>query len=200
MFTKDVLHMIQKHMKGRALDVGAGTTKYSTIIKKNTTSYTACDAFAGKHIDVVCDAHHLPFEDGAYDTVLCIGVLEHVRQPWVVAAELQRVLAPGGSLIIAAPFMVGYHADPHDYFRFSMEGLKSIFGGVRLLEISTYGALFELVSSAAKFGFCNPYTMPNPGFLRRNLFRLVQKICKVLDRFSPAKGVFYEMVLLIGEK
>ena len=192
--------MLQPYFQGRTLDVGAGTTKYSTIILKTATSYTASDSFPGKHIDIVCDAHHLPFKDGEYDTVICTGVLEHVRQPWIVAKELERVTKPGGHLIVAAPFMVGYHADPHDYFRFSIEGMKVLFTDVKMLELSTYGAFFELISSMAKFGFCNPYTMPHPGFIRRNIFRVVQKVCKFLDRFSPAQGVFYEMVLLIGQK
>lgn len=200
MFTKDILHMLQPYFVGKALDVGAGTTKYSTIILKTATSYTASDSFPGKHIDVVCDAHNLPFPDGSYDTVICTGVLEHVRQPWIVAKELERMVKPGGHLIVAAPFMVGYHADPHDYFRFSMEGMNTLFTNVKILELSTYGGFFELISSAAKFGFCNPYTMPHPGLFRRNIFRVVQKVCKVLDKFSPAKGTFYEMVLLIARK
>lgn len=33
----------------------------------------------------------LPFEDGAFDTVLCIGMLEHVRNPHEVLAECFRV-------------------------------------------------------------------------------------------------------------
>lgn len=38
----------------------------------------------------------MPFEDGAFDAVLCVDVLEHVADLDRVLAEVARVLAPGG--------------------------------------------------------------------------------------------------------
>ncbi len=42
------------------------------------------------------DAHHLPFEDRAFDVVCCRFVLEHVGDPPGVLREMSRLLAAGG--------------------------------------------------------------------------------------------------------
>jgi ubiquinone/menaquinone biosynthesis C-methylase UbiE len=46
------------------------------------------------------DASQLPFEDGAFDAVTCLESLEFMRRPLDVLAEMVRVLAPGGTLLI----------------------------------------------------------------------------------------------------
>ena len=41
----------------------------------------------------------LPYSDGSFDVVFCCDVLEHVKDPGAVIAEIARVLRPGGSFI-----------------------------------------------------------------------------------------------------
>ncbi len=43
---------------------------------------------------------HLPFERESFDTVVCWDVIEHVRDPRAVLAEIARVLRPGGTALI----------------------------------------------------------------------------------------------------
>jgi SAM-dependent methyltransferase len=43
----------------------------------------------------------LPFPDGSFDYALCRLVLEYVREPAPLVAELVRVVAPGGRLVLA---------------------------------------------------------------------------------------------------
>jgi D-inositol-3-phosphate glycosyltransferase len=55
------------------------------------------------------DLAALPFRDGAAGTVLCTEVLEHVADDHGAAAELMRVLSPGGRLIVEVPHVArGY--------------------------------------------------------------------------------------------
>jgi ubiquinone/menaquinone biosynthesis C-methylase UbiE len=49
---------------------------------------------------VICDAHHLPFETGTFETVICIHVLEHCKCPYQVISEISRV---GHIAIIKVP-------------------------------------------------------------------------------------------------
>ena len=44
------------------------------------------------------DGIEIPFEDGSFDLVFCKQVLEHVRHPRPLLAQVCRVLAPGGYL------------------------------------------------------------------------------------------------------
>lgn len=48
-------------------------------------------------------AEALPFPDGHFDAVTCQTVLMHATDATAVLAELQRVLAPGGLLLLAEP-------------------------------------------------------------------------------------------------
>ena len=41
--------------------------------------------------------------DGAFDVVLCLSVLEHLWEPQVALAEMHRMLAPGGRLLVNVP-------------------------------------------------------------------------------------------------
>ena len=50
----------------------------------------------------VADTRSLPYEDGAFDFLLCYSVLEYVDPAWLapVVGELHRVLRPRGQLLI----------------------------------------------------------------------------------------------------
>jgi 2-polyprenyl-3-methyl-5-hydroxy-6-metoxy-1,4-benzoquinol methylase len=49
------------------------------------------------------DAVRLPFADGSFDVVVCSEVLEHLPDYREAIDELDRVLAPGGTLAVSVP-------------------------------------------------------------------------------------------------
>ncbi len=49
------------------------------------------------------DITALPYANGCFDHVICSEVMEHVPNHEAAAAELNRVLKPGGNLVISVP-------------------------------------------------------------------------------------------------
>lgn len=72
--------------------------------------------------EVFGDAASLPFADRTFSGVACYEVLEHVRQPEEVIAEIARVLIPGGVAELSMPFLYPVHDAPHDYQRWTRHG------------------------------------------------------------------------------
>lgn len=81
------------------------------------------DVFAYDHVDIVSDIGRLPFQDDSVDLVMSVSVLEHVPDPQGVIEEIFRVLRPGGLVYTDVPFVVGYHASPRDFNRWTHEGV-----------------------------------------------------------------------------
>jgi SAM-dependent methyltransferase len=46
---------------------------------------------------------HLPFAAGSFDLVVCVWVLEHLKEPLNVLSEVRRVLRPGGHFVFLTP-------------------------------------------------------------------------------------------------
>jgi len=118
------------YVKGRLLDIGCGEKPYLDIFSSHTVSYTGIDIPQSLHkkdaVDIFANAHHLPFKKDTFDTVLCLEILEHVKQPLEVLKEIYRVLKPGCVLVLSAPQNYWLHNDPEDLYRFSQQGLTEI--------------------------------------------------------------------------
>jgi SAM-dependent methyltransferase len=110
-----------RHLKGLVLNAGAGHRPVNTGLPTLSTDF---DAVAP--VDFLADLHYLPLRDECVDSVLSVAVLEHTRLPWVCARELWRVLKPGGAAVICVPFLQPEHAVPHDFFRYTVYGLRSL--------------------------------------------------------------------------
>lgn len=81
------------------------------------------------------DGVRLPFADGSVTCVFCEQVLEHVRYPDALLAEVSRVLAPGGSFIGTTSNLEPYHS--FSYWNFTIFGFKTIVedAGMDLIEV-----------------------------------------------------------------
>ena len=70
--------------------------------KKNGVKVTTADLFQ-KHVDLNLDITDISLPDSSYDMVICNHVLEHVSSYGKALSELNRILKPGGKLIISFP-------------------------------------------------------------------------------------------------
>jgi SAM-dependent methyltransferase len=72
--------------------------------------------------------------DETFDLVVSSAVFEHIDRPWLAAAEIARILKPGGVAITWTVWAWRNHPCPIDYWRFSPECLEFLFGELEVLE------------------------------------------------------------------
>lgn len=95
----------------------------------DVSTHVKSDVFDGIDVDIVADAHTLePFDDNYFDAVIAVSVWEHLARPWIAAEAVHRVLKPNGLVYVATHQTFPIHGYPSDYFRFTTEAMKILFG------------------------------------------------------------------------
>ena len=128
-------------LTGKLLDFGCGRKPYKPFFE--VQEYIGLDIEESGHshkneaIDVFYDGGNIPFADNHFDSAFSSEVFEHVFNLDEVLRELQRVLKPGGHLLITVPFVWDEHEVPYDFGRYTSFGIAHVLKK----------AGFELVSS-----------------------------------------------------
>jgi SAM-dependent methyltransferase len=129
----------------RILDLGCGTGKSLSDLQMRGHIVVGLDYSAealrftrqrgGRRL-TRGDASRLPFVDGAFDVIIALDIMEHVERDDLMAAEIRRVLAPGGIAIInvpAHPFLwSGHDLALHHFRRYTRKTFAAILQGAGL--------------------------------------------------------------------
>ncbi len=100
---------------GRVLDVGCATGDLGAALKEQGRAREAVGmelssvaaALAHDRLDDVIEGDletvEVPYPDGSFDVLIYADVLEHLKNPWAVAARHRRLLRPGGRIVVSLP-------------------------------------------------------------------------------------------------
>jgi SAM-dependent methyltransferase len=123
-----------KIITGKVVDIGGARNPdyYEYFSKENVASIESIDGSTHK-IDFEKDK--LPYQDNSVDTVVVCNVLEHIFNFNHLIVEMNRIMKKNGKFIGFVPFLIQYHPDPHDYFRYTQESLDLIFSKAGFKEI-----------------------------------------------------------------
>ena len=86
---------------GTIMEIGGG----SGNLKEFFPDAISSDILFVSWLDVVADAHHLPFKDGSLDNIVLFDVLHHLRESVSFLSDAQRVLKQGGRILIMEPYV-----------------------------------------------------------------------------------------------
>lgn len=142
---EDHTRIIGSH--GLVLDLGAGNPResehYPNVVFHEFVQYA--------HTDVVSICDRLPYREGVFDAVISKAAFEHMVRPWEMAAEVYRVLKPGGLVHVDTAFMQPVHGDPYHFFNMTLEGAKEIFKsfemircGIKPYQTPAYGIRMQI--------------------------------------------------------
>ncbi len=129
------------------LDVGGGTSHYKYIFEPSCYKYIPLDISQKPNLEIIGAAQKLPIKPSIFDIVLCVEVLEHIYETYDVLGELNRILKPGGYLVLAVPFIIGYH-DAIDFYRFTEDALNRLLieSGFKIIKINKRGGIFSCLA------------------------------------------------------
>ncbi|MCO5973015.1 class I SAM-dependent methyltransferase [Actinoallomurus soli] len=130
---------------GKALDIGAAGGGNTRVLRSCgwqalavDYSETGVEIARRRGVDAIrADARDLPMADGSHDLVLAFDVLEHIEEDHLAAAEIARVLRPGGTTLIAVPCdmtLWSAHDEASGHFRrYDRETLTDLITGSGLV-------------------------------------------------------------------
>ena len=147
----------------RILDAGAGTQRYRKFcghlryVSQDFGQYDGQGDGRGLHsggfdygkLDIVCDIINIPEPAASFDAIMCIEVIEHLKDPALALNEFARLLKPGGLLVLTAPFCSLTHFAPYHY----SSGFNRYWyqhhleeNGFDILEITANGGYFDFLA------------------------------------------------------
>lgn len=144
---------------GLALDIGAAGGGNTRVLRAAgwrplALEYAPTAAVAARQrgLDVLRgDAREIPVQTGALDLVTAFDVLEHIEEDYLAAAEITRILRPGGTALIAVPADMALWS-AHDEAvghvrRYTRETLTSVIvkGGLVIEDLWSWNVLLRPV-------------------------------------------------------
>jgi ubiquinone/menaquinone biosynthesis C-methylase UbiE len=147
------------------LDIGCGTgamldqlEAYGSVVGADfsTEALSFChkrsDATGKTHPLVRADIRSLPFQDGSFDVVTAMDIIEHIDRDKDASLEILRVLKPGGCLIATVPAFMSLWSSHdvalHHHRRYTAPQFKDLLqrSGFQIEKLSyTVTSVFPLV-------------------------------------------------------
>jgi len=197
---------IAPYLGQRIVEIGAGIGSISRLLPKRDLltvtdvdpqyldilrgAFRDCNNVSVAALDLNADDQFNPLA-GQYDTVVCLNVLEHIRDDQAAVRRMRKLLTPGGRLILLVPQHVwlygNYDRELGHYRRYSREGLQNLLqaAGYKVLEFRNFNALPILpwwfngrVLRARRMGR-----------LQLKLFDLLVPVLQIFESVVPHPGI-----------
>jgi SAM-dependent methyltransferase len=200
------------NLKGRLLDFGCGSKPYRSIIF--VEEYIGVDFVNEGHphdneqIDVYYDGKTIPFPDNSFDSIFSSEVFEHIFNLPEILLELNRVLKPGGKILITCPFVWKEHELPHDYARYTVFALRDMLQKNNFIVRGTSksGNFIQVISQLVVLYFYDTgYSKVKKIPILKQLFEFIfffipNLLGSIADKILPPKNQLYFNNIIVAEK
>ncbi len=204
MIVRSELDRLSLPSGARVLDAGCGSGRtLEDLVDYGTVSGIELDPDAaelaagrGRGEVKVGRLEELPWEDGTFDLITCLDVIEHTPDDRRALAELRRVTKPGGWLLVTVPAYQAlwslHDVANHHYRRYSRRGLRlaALEAGWRLGRMTSFNTILLPVAAGVRLtqrrrrpdSTYNPELKLGPAWLNSILERPLRVEAKWLER------------------
>lgn len=167
-----------RDLEGVVIDLASGVRPSYLKYLPPRARVVRTDRAAGPGILAADLDRPLPFEDASAAAVLFMNALYIVEDPAATLREIARVLKKDGRLFLASPFLAAEMPEPHDFKRFTREGLERLLAGAGFSPptIVPYGERFAAAAN-----------LLHPFFLFGLVRLFVYPLALLLDAATPRR-------------
>lgn len=165
-------------ISGSILDLAGGENPGYLKLLPRDAQVTSTNRTASADAVAIDFDKPLPFADATFDSVLLFNALYIAENPSALAAEIFRVLKPGGVWFLSSPFIYNEMPEPHDYVRFTAEGLERLCKNTGFAKI---GIIRVGERASAAINLLSPF------FLFRAVRAVVFPMALLMDRLIPQR-------------
>ncbi len=215
---RELIRSLAARMQGPILEIGSKRYggpptffDYRTLFPGGT-QYVGVDREPGDGVDAVIDmtsdigSIREGLGGARFNALICLSVLEHVKNITVFASNVDSLMNRGAMMIISVPFVWEVHAFPADYWRFTPGAIEFLFPHVdfdlRLSRLHTdtgrtanlaevggdFNAWIKMHSASSRPG------KPVQARLTRAAHSLARKILGLRKDTIPLHSTMFDMV------
>ncbi len=148
----------------RVIDLASGKQPSYYKYLDNNLKLIRADNNPESKPDVIVDLNNkLPFQDSEFENVFLFNIIYILENPEKTFEECFRILKNSGSFYLSSPFIFNEAREPHDYQRFTSEGLTRLLikAGFSNYKIIPMGERFTAALSLIhKFIFFRIFQLP----------------------------------------
>lgn len=168
-------------LSGKVLDLGGSTKSGYHNLVKGSPEFVVVNISEDYGYNLKFNIEEkFPLEDGSYENVLSMNLIEHIFDTHNVFSETARVLKSGGLFVSAVPYMHHIHGSPDDFVRYTDSAYKKFADkyGFDLIYIEPLGyGVFSLLFQTLTVYKTLPFAW---------LFVLVKTIFVAIDKLLLA--------------
>jgi SAM-dependent methyltransferase len=185
-------------IEGKTLNLGSGPRVLGSEVEN-------VDIHPYPGVVIVADIAKVPLQNGSVSRIICDNVLEHVSDVNGAVKEIERLLASGGLVYVALPFIYPFHSSPYDRRRYTKQGLEELFSGFDIVESGVRAGPFSALTVYLNhlFAFIFSFGSARLASLLVNVVMFVTFPIKLLDiifSYWPRADELAAVIYFVGRK